>query len=101
MSLSHGALSRSTICDFIIAVKTGQSLERNATNAVYSLVYPPGIALCRSDSCADPGGGYGVRTPPPLKYHKKIGFSSNTGPDLLKITKKHYVVNLSIFIRVF
>ena len=29
-------------------------------------------------------GGRGVRTPPPLKNHKNIGFSSNTGPDLLK-----------------
>ena len=33
------------------------------------------------------GGGQGVRTPPPLKNHKNIGFSSNTGPDPLKITK--------------
>ena len=33
-------------------------------------------------TCADPEGGQGVRTP--LKNHKNIGFSSNTGPDLLK-----------------
>ena len=26
------------------------------------------------------GGGQGVRTPPPLKNHKNIGFLSNTGP---------------------
>ena len=35
--------------------------------------------------CADPeggGGGRGVRTP--LKNHRNIGFSSNTGPDPLK-----------------
>ena len=31
------------------------------------------------------GGGQDVRTP--LKNHKNIGFLSNTGPDLLKITK--------------
>ena len=31
------------------------------------------------------GGGAGV--PEPLKNHKNIGFISNTGPDLLKITK--------------
>ena len=36
-------------------------------------------------SWADPEGGQGVRTPPPLKS-QKIGFLSNTGPDLLKIT---------------
>ena len=29
-------------------------------------------------------GGQGVRTPPPLKNHKNIGFLSNTGPDPLK-----------------
>ena len=29
-------------------------------------------------------GGQGVRTPPPLKNHKNIGFLSNTGPDSLK-----------------
>ena len=30
-------------------------------------------------------GGQGVRTP--LKDHKNVGFLSNTGPDLPKITK--------------
>ena len=35
-------------------------------------------------SWADPEGGQGVRTPPPLKNHKNIGFLSNTGPDPLK-----------------
>ena len=35
--------------------------------------------------CADPEGGQGVQpSPPPLKNHKNIGFSSNTGPDLLR-----------------
>ena len=35
--------------------------------------------------CADPeGGGAGGPDPPPLKNHKNIGFSSNTGPDSLK-----------------
>ena len=29
-------------------------------------------------------GGQGSGPPPPLKYHKNIGFSSNTGPDPLK-----------------
>ena len=29
-------------------------------------------------------GGQGVRTPPPLKNHKNIGFLSNIGPDPLK-----------------
>ena len=29
-------------------------------------------------------GGQGVRTPPPPKNHKNIGFLSNTGPDPLK-----------------
>ena len=34
------------------------------------------------------GGGGGVGGPDtPLKYHKNIGFLSNTGPDPLKITK--------------
>ena len=32
-------------------------------------------------------GGQEVRTPPPLKNHKNIGFFSNTDPDSLKITK--------------
>ena len=32
--------------------------------------------------CADPEGGQGVLNP--LKNHKNIGFSSNTGPDPLK-----------------
>ena len=31
------------------------------------------------------GGGMGSG-PPPLKIHKNIGFLSNNGPDLLKIT---------------
>ena len=37
-------------------------------------------------ACADPEGrgGQGVRTPPPLKNYKNIGYSSNTGPDPLK-----------------
>ena len=35
-------------------------------------------------SCADPEGGPGVRTPPPLKNHKNIGFLSNSDPDPLK-----------------
>ena len=38
-----------------------------------------------SQTCADPEGGQGVRTP--LKNHKNIGFLSNTGLDPLKITK--------------
>ena len=33
------------------------------------------------------GGGAGGRTPTPLKYHKNIGFLSNTGPDPLKNNK--------------
>ena len=37
--------------------------------------------------CSDPEGGQGVRTPPPLKNHKNIGFISNTGPDPLKNNK--------------
>ena len=34
--------------------------------------------------CADPEGGAGVRTPPPPKNHKNVGFLSNTGPDPFK-----------------
>ena len=34
--------------------------------------------------CADPEGGPGFRTPPPLKNHNNIGFLSNSGPDPLK-----------------
>ena len=47
-------------------------------------------------TCADPEGGQGVRTPP-LKNHKNIGFSSNTGPDPLNIvaTKPAYNVGSS------
>ena len=37
--------------------------------------------IFRSQPCADPEGGQGVRTPPPLKNHKNIGFLSNSGPD--------------------
>ena len=37
-------------------------------------------------SCADPEGGGGL-DPPPLENYTNIGFLSNTGPDLLKITK--------------
>ena len=33
------------------------------------------------------GGGEAEGSPPPLNYHKNIGFLSNTGPDPLKITK--------------
>ena len=33
------------------------------------------------------GEGQGVRTPPPLKNHKDIGFPSNIDLDPLKITK--------------
>ena len=40
-----------------------------------------GLKQC---SWADPEGGQGVRTPPPLKNHKNVGFLSNTGPDPLK-----------------
>ena len=38
-------------------------------------------------ACADPEGEQGVRTPPPLKNHKNIGFLRNTGPDPLKNRK--------------
>ena len=31
-----------------------------------------------------PRGGTGVRTIPPLKNHKSIGFLSNSGPDPLR-----------------
>ena len=34
---------------------------------------------------ADPEGDTGPDPPPPLKYHKNIGFPSNTDPDPLKI----------------
>ena len=39
-----------------------------------------------STTCADPegGGDKGSGPPPPLKNHKNIGFSRNTGPDPLK-----------------
>ena len=43
------------------------------------------------------GGGQGVRTPP-LKIHKNIGLSSNTGPDPLKnhkVTKPAFNVGPS------
>ena len=36
-------------------------------------------------TCANPEGGQGVRTS--LENYNNIGFLSNTGPDLLKITK--------------
>ena len=45
-----------------------------------TVMMPPGVGR----TCADPEGGQGVRTPPPLKNHKHIGFLSNTGPDRLK-----------------
>ena len=36
-------------------------------------------------ACADPEGGNGQRPPPPLeKFHKNIGFLSNSSPDHLK-----------------
>ena len=38
--------------------------------------------VCKYSMCGSRGGGQGVRTP--LKNHKNIGFSSNTGPDSLK-----------------
>ena len=44
------------------------------------------------------GGGQGVQPPPPLKL-TKIGFISNTGPDLLqnqKATKPSFNVGLSL-----
>ena len=42
--------------------------------------------LLDAASCVDPEGkgGQGVRTPPPPKNRKNIGFLSNTGPDPLK-----------------
>ena len=45
----------------------------------------PRLCVC---AWADSEGGHGVWTPP-LKNHKTIGFSSNTGIDLQK--KKHKV----------
>ena len=42
--------------------------------------------------------GQGVRTPPPQKNHKNIGFLGNTGPDPLKnhkATKIAFNVGLS------
>ena len=39
-------------------------------------------------------GGQGVRTPPPLKNHKNIGFLCTTGPDLLKIIVTKPVFNV-------
>ena len=43
-------------------------------------------ALARLCVCAlaDSEGDMGSGPPPPLKNHKTIGFSSNTGMDLLK-----------------
>ena len=38
-------------------------------------------------ACADPEGGGGQESGPPLKNHKNVGFISNTGPDPLEITK--------------
>ena len=35
-------------------------------------------------ACVNPERGQGVRTPHPLKNHKNVGFSSNTGLDPLK-----------------
>ena len=43
-------------------------------------------------------GGQGVRTPPPLKNHKNLGFLSNTDPDPLKnhkATKPTFNIGLS------
>ena len=53
--------------------------------------HPRQVSNCLS-AWADPeggtqGGGQGVRTPPPLKNQKNIGFLSNSGPDPLKIRK--------------
>ena len=45
----------------------------------------PRLCVC---AWADSEGGMGSgRPPPPLKNHKTIGFSSNTGMDLLKKTQ--------------
>ena len=40
--------------------------------------------LAQSYLCADPEGGGGRGSGPPLKNHKNIGFLCNTGPDPLK-----------------
>ena len=48
-----------------------------------------------ASTCADPEKGTGVRTPPPLKNHKNIGFLSDTGPDppmIYKATKPAFNV---------
>ena len=41
-------------------------------------------------TCAGPKGGQGARTP--LKNHKNIGFSNNTGPDLLKNRRSQHLL---------
>ena len=39
------------------------------------------VAESGEKPCADPEGEQGVRTPPPLKNHRNIGFLSKTGLD--------------------
>ena len=61
---------------------TKSALHRKKTSFVKSRKSIKGT-FCPSP-CADPEGGAGVRTPPPLKNPQNIGFISNTGPDPLK-----------------
>ena len=56
---------------------------------VDDFIKPQQLNDLKFDTCGDPegGGGQGVRTSPPRKLQKYIGFLSKIGPDPLKITK--------------
>ena len=52
------------------------------------------IFVCWSHARIQRGGGTGGPDPPPLKYHKNIGFLSNTGPDPLTNPKATKPANI-------
>ena len=58
----------------LLSVKVNANFKRDW----YMLL---GLSTC---ACANQEGGQGVRTPPPLKSHKNIGVSSDTGLAPLK-----------------
>ena len=62
----------------------GPRPESNSSDPDHNRGYlgPDKADLHTNNTCADPEGGQGVRTP--LKYHKNIGFLRNTGPDSLQ-----------------
>ena len=70
---------------FICIYHADNSHEQTKGKQMYFSQVVQALSILEGSMCGSRGGGQG--SGPPLKNHKHIGFLSNAGPDLLKITK--------------